>query len=75
MLNGKKLIDVCSKCGLPKSEHCEFEAIEIPESCVCDIREWGDIYDIPDVCDCFCSSDEYQDICTRCEHLKDCHKK
>jgi hypothetical protein len=39
MLNGKKLIDVCAKCGLPKSEHCEFEAIEIPESCVCDIRE------------------------------------
>lgn len=68
---------VCKKCSRLKSEHCEYEPIEVPEGCVCDPYDWGDPTNIPDVCEKFrpCEDENFSGMCAVCEHDEACHKR
>jgi len=68
-----KKVNVCIICGLPEEDHHVFTPVEIPEGCVCDIGTWGDLNDIPPICDKFMGDKD--DFCERCEHDKACHKE
>lgn len=71
-----KEIDVCKKCGRSRSEHCEFEPVVKPDSCVCDVSDWGYPIKINDICDEFVDHDESEYYgCERCGHLRECHVK
>lgn len=68
-------IDKCVHCGRPASEHHAFEAPKVPEGCVCNPREWGNLAAIPAVCKNFEPWSEVEkDMCKNCQHDKECHK-
>ena len=64
----------CRICDQYESEHHAFEAIAIPDGCICDPGEWDVLLrEIPAVCDHYeCDGKSY---CLRCEHIKACHKE
>ena len=65
----------CIKCGRLKEDHCDgYEPPKIPSGCICDPCDWGDIGNIPDICDNFEPLDYDPDICKNCEHEKQCHE-
>lgn len=62
-------LDCCVECGLTEDEHHDFAPVELPDSCVCDFKTWGDR--ITPVCDAFLgAADQY---CLTCEHDLACH--
>lgn len=67
---------ICASCLAPKSHHCVFVPIKAPKGCRCDIHDWGDPMNIPEIC---LNYEECPDIlaaqfCKNCEHEKGCHK-
>lgn len=60
---------ICKHCGRPESEHCIFEALEIPKGCVCDLSTWDE--GIAPICDKY--EGDGVEYCRRCEHDKECH--
>ena len=60
----------CKHCGQPESEHCTFEALVIPDGCVCNPGTW--LVKIPPVCNEFSGRD--YGYCETCKHGKKCHK-
>lgn len=69
----KRKLNICSKCGMAKEDHCIFDPIEVPKNCKCEPREWGDVSNIPDVCNNFEPYGDDKELCKNCEHLKECH--
>ena len=66
-------LDICIHCGLPESEHHEFEPVLKPAGCVCDHREWGNPSAIPPVCKEHRGDPSKN--CKECEHDKECHSQ
>jgi hypothetical protein len=60
---------VCRRCGLPESEHHQFERV-MPRGCVCKPEWWLD--DPPEVCDSYVIGPT--GMCATCSHEKECHK-
>ncbi len=65
-------LDICAKCGLTKEEHHDFQPIEVPDGCVCNIKEWGNPRKIPPICSNYVDDNG---LCKNCEHEEKCHKK
>jgi len=68
----------CRHCGKSKEDHLactEYEAITLPKGCVCDLRDWNDINNMPLVCEEFKPLDGDKEVCLICEHEKNCHKE
>lgn len=63
---------VCAHCGEERDDHCHFEPIMVPKSCVCDPTEWGDSESVPDVCSTYILGKDGR--CDSCEHDKECHE-
>lgn len=64
----------CVKCGVLKEDHCDgYEPPNIPSGCICDPHEWGDICNIPDICDKFEPFIDDPEYCKNCQHEKQCH--
>lgn len=64
-------IDKCVFCGKPEVDHCVFEAIKAPGSCVCAGGEWSDPANIPEVCENHVGDKDRN--CVKCEHDYRCH--
>ena len=60
---------ICKHCGGTEEAHHDYEP-SMPEGCICDPRDWGDV--VNDVCPAYRSGiDEY---CSQCQHDEACHK-
>ena len=64
---------ICKHCGRYEEDHCIFEPVIMPKGCKCDPGEWGDLRDIPPVCNKFEPDERDPCICKNCEHDKECH--
>ena len=54
----------------------EIEALKnLPESCICDPRDWGSIQEIGPICMKFEPMKDEHELCKTCEHLEECHKR
>ena len=72
--DGEAMSDpICKICGLPRSEHHEFEPVHIPDGCKCDPLDWRDGKILP-VCEKFVYDPNYIGLCLTCEHPEECHK-
>jgi len=75
-----KATAICSVCGDSEDnlDHHQFAPVMVPDSCVCDVNDWGDKFNVPDVCASFLPGGpahlgEDQERCETCEHDKACH--
>ena len=63
---------ICKHCGLPESDHHEFEStLTMPVGCVCDAGTWDGAAFIPRVCENYVGTGV--SYCENCEHDKACH--
>jgi len=60
---------VCKHCGLPESEHHQFERA-MPNGCVCKPGWWID--EPGEVCNSYVSG--WSGTCKTCSHEKECHR-
>jgi len=74
MTKARRRIDMCQYCLQPEDDHHHFKPVLIPLTCKCDPRDWGNITDVPDVCDSFKPIETPDDrYCQTCAHDKRCH--
>jgi hypothetical protein len=71
-----KQYHVCPHCmeRVSKSELILMDESYIPTGCICDIDDWFDPDNIPEICSNF---EEYNNveitICKHCQHCLECH--
>jgi hypothetical protein len=70
-----KKLNICKVCKQDESHHHEFQPVQVPDTCICDIHTWGSIENIRPVCSKFeqCNDPNFPDICNNCDHDKGCH--
>ena len=74
-MSKRKPVDVCLDCDETEEDHHKFNPIMIPESCICDHRDWGDPSTVPDVCGGTFVAGGYEvNTCSKCHHEPGCHK-
>ena len=66
-------LDKCAACGLSRAEHHDFDAVKVPDGCVCDPFEWRTASEVPPVCVAFVESEGDETVCGTCEHDRECH--
>ena len=66
-------LDKCAACGLSRAEHHDFDAVKVPDGCVCDPFEWRTASEVPPVCLAFRPAPYSAGVCESCEHDRGCH--
>ena len=73
----KKHITRCPHCfeKVSNQELIQDTIKVVPQGCICNIDDWYDPDDIPNICNIFIPYNESESgICKHCQHCKECHK-
>jgi len=65
---------ICRNCGQPKSDHCEFDPVLMPDGCVCDPMTYGYDTGVGPICAEYDQGTTVNGYCVKCEHDRACHK-